>query len=165
LALKETTMAKHPGLTSHSTVPLNRRQVVTRGLALGLAGMAGGLALQGPAVAQTYPSKPVRFVVPYPPGGGTDVIARIVQEPLAAVMNTSIIIDNKGGAGGSIGSDAVAKSAADGYTLLFTCRPTPSIPACSRSSPSTPRRTSPASRWWPRCRRFWLPTMTSRPRT
>ncbi len=93
---------------------INRRAV------LGLGGM--GLASLSPlARAQgAYPNKPVRFVVPYPPGGGTDVIARIVQEPLAAAMNATIIIDNRGGAGGSIGSDAVAKSAPDGYTLLFT---------------------------------------------
>ena len=67
-----------------------------------------------------YPSRPVRLVVPYPPGGGTDVIARIVQEPLAAALGTPIIIDNRGGAAGAIGTDLVAKSAPDGYTLLFT---------------------------------------------
>jgi tripartite-type tricarboxylate transporter receptor subunit TctC len=78
------------------------------------------LALPGAARAQSYPNRPVRFVVPYPPGGGTDVIARIVQEPLQAVIGQPIIIDNRGGAAGSIGTDIVAKSAADGYTLLFT---------------------------------------------
>jgi tripartite-type tricarboxylate transporter receptor subunit TctC len=59
-------------------------------------------------------------VVPYPPGGGTDVIARIVQEPMSQALGQQIIIDNRGGAGGSIGTDAVAKSPADGYTVLFT---------------------------------------------
>lgn len=79
---------------------------------------AFGLALA--AHAQTYPDKPIKFVVPYPPGGGTDVIARIVQPRLQALLGQSIVIDNKGGAGGSIGTDIVAKSAADGYTVLFT---------------------------------------------
>ena len=72
------------------------------------------------AQAQTYPDKPIKFVVPYPPGGGTDVIARIVQPRLQALLGQSIVIDNKGGAGGSIGTDIVAKSAPDGYTVLFT---------------------------------------------
>jgi tripartite-type tricarboxylate transporter receptor subunit TctC len=58
--------------------------------------------------------------VPYPPGGGTDVIARIVQEPLSQELGQQIIIDNRGGAGGSIGTDIAAKSNADGYTVLFT---------------------------------------------
>ena len=72
--------------------------------------------------AQTaaYPDKPVRFLVPYPPGGGTDVIARIVQERFQAALGQPIQIENKGGAGGSIGTEMVAKSAPDGYTVLFT---------------------------------------------
>ena len=72
------------------------------------------------AAAQSWPTKPIKLVVPYPPGGGTDVIARIVQEPLSQALGQQIIIDNRGGAGGSIGSDIVAKSPADGYTVLFT---------------------------------------------
>jgi len=67
-----------------------------------------------------YPDKPLRFVVPYPPGGGTDVIARIVQERFGAALGQAIIIDNKGGAGGSVGSELVARAAPDGYTILFT---------------------------------------------
>jgi tripartite-type tricarboxylate transporter receptor subunit TctC len=82
----------------------------------------GTLAWPGTARAQTtaYPDKPVRFVVPYPPGGGTDVIARIVQERLGAALGQPIVIENKGGAGGSVGTEAVAKAAPDGYTVLFT---------------------------------------------
>jgi tripartite-type tricarboxylate transporter receptor subunit TctC len=80
-----------------------------------------GLSLVGPAHAQgTYPDKPIRFVVPYPPGGGTDVIARIVHGRLQAVLGQTINIDNRGGAGGSLGTDLVAKAPADGYTVLFT---------------------------------------------
>ena len=78
-------------------------------------------ALAAPALqAQTYPDKPIRFVVPYPPGGGTDVIARIVQERFQQLLGQPIIIDNRGGAAGSLGTDIVAKSPADGYTVLFT---------------------------------------------
>jgi tripartite-type tricarboxylate transporter receptor subunit TctC len=77
-------------------------------------------ALAGPAFAQDYPNKPIRFVVPYPPGGGTDVVARIVNEPLATELGQAIVIDNRGGAAGNVGTDIVAKSPADGYTILFT---------------------------------------------
>jgi tripartite-type tricarboxylate transporter receptor subunit TctC len=76
----------------------------------------------GAALAQTgnYPNKPIKFIVPYPPGGGTDVIARIVQEPLSSNLGQQVVIENRGGAGGSIGSEAAARSPADGYTVLFT---------------------------------------------
>ena len=70
--------------------------------------------------AQTYPSKPIKFIVPYPPGGGTDVVARILSEPLAAELGQPIIIDNRGGAAGNVGTDLAAKAPADGYTILFT---------------------------------------------
>ena len=72
------------------------------------------------AQAQGYPERPIKFVVPYTPGGGTDVVARIVQPRLQAVLGQSIVIDNKGGAGGSLGTDIVSKAAPDGYTVLFT---------------------------------------------
>ncbi len=86
-----------------------------------LAAMAAAaLAGHGAAQAQGYPDHPIRVVVPYPPGGGTDVIARIVQGKLQAALGQNIVIDNKGGAGGSVGTDIVAKAPADGYTVLFT---------------------------------------------
>ena len=74
------------------------------------------------ALAQsgTYPDRPIRFLVPYPPGGGTDVIARIVQERFQVALGQPIVIENKGGAGGSVGTDVVAKATPDGYTVLFT---------------------------------------------
>lgn len=87
-------------------------------VAVCLVGLCGTLPLN--ALAQSYPDKPIRFVVPYPPGGGTDVIARIVQESFQAALGQPIIIENKGGAGGSVGTDIVAKAAPDGYTVLFT---------------------------------------------
>src|SRR6266851_2936267 len=73
-----------------------------------------------PAWAQDWPAKPVRFIVPYPPGGGTDVIARIVQNRLSESLGQTIVIENRGGAGGAVGTEAVARSAPDGYTFLFT---------------------------------------------
>lgn len=85
--------------------------------ALAVATLAAPLAAQAQA---GYPDKPIRFVVPYPPGGGTDVVARIVQMRLQAALGQSVVIDNKGGAGGSLGTDIVAKAAPDGYTVLFT---------------------------------------------
>jgi tripartite-type tricarboxylate transporter receptor subunit TctC len=82
-------------------------------LALGLfAAMAAG--------AQDWPSKPIRFVVPYPPGGGTDVIARIVQSRLGDALGQQVIIENRGGAGGALGTEQAAHAAPDGYTFLFT---------------------------------------------
>lgn len=83
---------------------------------------AAALVIPLAAQAQTaeYPDKPIRLIVPYPPGGGTDVIARIVQERFQALLGQPIIIDNRGGAAGSIGTEAAAKSAPNGYTVLFT---------------------------------------------
>ncbi len=83
-------------------------------------GLIGACALGFGALAQDYPAKPVRFIVPYPPGGGTDVIARIVQPKLSEALGQTIVIENRGGAGGALGTEAAAKSAPDGYTLLFT---------------------------------------------
>jgi tripartite-type tricarboxylate transporter receptor subunit TctC len=79
-----------------------------------------GVSIAGLAYAQSWPTKPIKLIVPYPPGGGTDVIARIVQEPLAKELGQQVIIDNRGGAGGSIGSALAAQSPSDGYTVLFT---------------------------------------------
>jgi tripartite-type tricarboxylate transporter receptor subunit TctC len=70
--------------------------------------------------AGAWPTKPVTFIVPYPPGGGTDVVARIYQESLSKELGQPIIIDNRGGAGGSLGTAVVAHGPTDGHTLLFT---------------------------------------------
>jgi tripartite-type tricarboxylate transporter receptor subunit TctC len=90
---------------------LNRRKVLASSLALGLA--ASG------AHAQAWPAKPIRIVVPYPPGGSSDIIARAISQQLSEVLKQSVIVDNKAGANGNLGADAVAKSAPDGYTLLL----------------------------------------------
>ena len=75
--------------------------------------------LAGAALAQAFPNRPIRIVVPYPAGGATDQMARIIQQPLSEILGQPIIIENKAGAAGAIGTDAVAKAAPDGYTLAF----------------------------------------------
>jgi tripartite-type tricarboxylate transporter receptor subunit TctC len=70
-----------------------------------------------PAAAQNYPARPVRFIVPFPPGGTTDVIARLVSDGLVKQFRQQVVIDNRGGAGGSIGTEALVKSTPDGYAI------------------------------------------------
>jgi tripartite-type tricarboxylate transporter receptor subunit TctC len=85
--------------------------------------ICAGFALQsaGPANAQAYPTKePIKVIVPFPPGGPTDGMARIISERLGAVLGQSIVIENRGGAGGGIGGKFVAEAAPDGYTILMT---------------------------------------------
>lgn len=82
--------------------------------------LLGGLIASVTAVyAQNYPTKAIRLVVPYPPGGGTDIIGRTVAAKLTSVFGQQVIVDNRGGAGGTIGTEIVAKSAGDGYTILM----------------------------------------------
>ena len=76
------------------------------------------LAAAGAACAQAFPSKPVRVVIPWPPGGANDIAGRTVMQKVGESLGQAFIIDNRGGAGGTIGTDYVAKSQADGYTLL-----------------------------------------------
>ena len=92
---------------------VSRRQVTT--------GLIGALASGGQSAHGSdrgYPQRPIKFVVPFPPGGGADFAARTVGLPMAEILGQPIIIDHRPGAGTSIGSNAVAKASPDGYTLL-----------------------------------------------
>jgi tripartite-type tricarboxylate transporter receptor subunit TctC len=83
------------------------------------AGALALLAATGAAVAQTYPTKPVRLVIPFPPGGSNDIVGRMAAAQLSERIGQQVLADNRGGAGGVIGSELVAKAPADGYTLLL----------------------------------------------
>jgi tripartite-type tricarboxylate transporter receptor subunit TctC len=84
-----------------------------------LLGLIALVALgASPALAQSFPSQPIRIIVPFPAGGGTDILTRLIQDKYAARLGQPVVIDNRPGASGNLGSGAVAKSPADGYTLL-----------------------------------------------
>src|SRR6266704_2955418 len=88
---------------------------------LSLAVLGAALA-PWPAPAQTtaaWPSKPVRFILPFPPGGGTDILGRIIAERLTASLGQPVVTENRGGAGGNVGAEAAARSAPDGYTIVL----------------------------------------------
>src|SRR5262249_55817196 len=85
-----------------------------------LLAAAAALSITLGAHAQSYPVKPVRIIVPFPPGGATDIVTRLVAQKLNEAWGQQIIVDNRGGAGGNIGGEVAAKSPPDGYTLLMT---------------------------------------------
>jgi tripartite-type tricarboxylate transporter receptor subunit TctC len=85
-----------------------------------VAGLLVPFGADGQDAAKDYPNRPIKFIVPYPPAGGTDIVARTLTEPLGALLGQPIIVDNRGGAAGNIGTDLAAKAAPDGYTVLFT---------------------------------------------
>ena len=107
------------------TRKLRTREVLRRAglllwvLAVGLAALAGLVALAGFAAADDYPARPITLIVPYPAGGGNDVLARMVAAKMSAPLGQPIVIENRGGAGSTIGTRDVARSTPDGYTLLI----------------------------------------------
>lgn len=92
----------------------SRRMALGLAIGLGLAATCGT-----PAFAQAWPTKPIRVFVPFPPGGGTDTIAREITQAVASNTGWTFVIENRPGAGGNLGVDAAAKSPADGYTLVL----------------------------------------------
>jgi len=100
----------------HPTQP-TRRHILNAGLGLGLAGLA---PLAARAVEDKYPSRPITLVVPFPPGGSVDIMARQYSEPLSSVLGVPIVVENRAGAGGSVASQMVARAKPDGYTLVVS---------------------------------------------
>jgi tripartite-type tricarboxylate transporter receptor subunit TctC len=96
------------------------------------------LVVAGSALAQSYPNRPVRVVVPWPPGQATDIAARVVAEKLTGALGQPFVIENRAGAGGSLGSDLVAKSPADGYVLLAASSGPVSIMPNLQGTPYSP---------------------------
>ncbi len=88
-------------------------------LSLALAAAGGSLLTPGAALAAPYPERIIKMVVPFPPGGATDIVGRILAAELSTALGKQVIVENRGGAGGSLGAEAVAKAPADGYTLLM----------------------------------------------
>ena len=108
-------------------IPLSRRALAVLALT----------AFASPAIAQEYPARPIKIVVPYAPGGGADTVARIVAKKVSENIGQSIVIENKGGAGSIVGTEQVAKAEPDGYTLLLG-QSGPIYPAVYKSLPYDP---------------------------
>ena len=103
--------------------------------------MAGGSLLPARAHAQDYPGKSIKMIVPFPAGGATDIVSRVIAQQLGTELGQSVVVDNRAGAAGVIGSEAGARAAPDGYTLLLTTSSTHSIgPVLNPKIPSSPTR-------------------------
>ncbi len=93
------------------------RPLAPQMLAAALA--TAGALLAAPLLAQSWPAKPVRMVIPWPPGGGNDILGRVLADPLGQALGQSIVVENRGGSNGLLGAEVVARAPADGYTIMF----------------------------------------------
>ncbi len=122
-------------MSSQYAIHLSRRRVLTAGL-VGAASMAAPVLAQSP-----YPNRPIVLIVPFPPGGVTDLVARELAKRLSDALGQSVVVDNRAGAGGNIGTAALAKSAPDGYTLgVMTVSAMSIAPHIHKSLPFQPSK-------------------------
>ena len=126
-------------------------------VAVALSTVAGG------ALAQAYPNKPVKMVIAFPPGGTSDFVGRIVAAKLGEFLGQQVVVDNRGGATGLIGTQAVAKSTPDGYTFLLAPSDFTLVPSLQQSPPYDPLKDFARSAWCSNIRMYWSPRRVSPP--
>lgn len=138
---------------------LNRRHAMV----YGAAALASTTAMGQTA---NWPTKTLRLIVPYPPGGSSDIIARAISQPLSDLLKQNVIVENKPGANGNLGADFVAKAQPDGYTMLLCDVGALAIsPSVYTKLPFNPPRTCVARPCWPIRRTCWWYTLLCRPTT
>src|SRR5262249_32832001 len=111
--------APYPVISRNTTIGWTMMHQAIKRLVMGTLAL-GALALAAPAQAQTYPSRPIRFIVPFPAGGVADVTARLMGQKLTEALGQQAVIENRAGASGTLGADVVAKAPPDGYTFLLS---------------------------------------------
>ena len=97
----------------------NSAAPVTKPFLLFLTAVSLAFALNAPAAGESFPAKPIRVVVPFPAGGGSDNVGRVLAQKLSEVLGQQVFVDNRAGAGGSIGTESVVRAPADGYTVVL----------------------------------------------
>ena len=125
---------------------MSTHTVKIAGIACAVSMLSGSFA-----AAQEWPTKPITLVVPFAAGGTTDLVGRPLAQSLAARLGQSVIVDNRAGAGGTIGAGIVAKSVPDGYTMFLATIAHTIAPASTRTSPTVSRTISIRSPWSARC--------------